>query len=69
MPPRAIPIKEAKDPLTGLVRQAAKGARLTISVHGQHRLPDPDSAGGYRVMGSSPGIRRRPHPARARVMK
>jgi prevent-host-death family protein len=33
--PRAIPMREAKDHLPSLVRQVARGARLTISVHGR----------------------------------
>ena len=32
---RSYSIKEAKDHLPGLVRQAAKGLRLTITVHGR----------------------------------
>jgi prevent-host-death family protein len=33
--PRMIPMREAKERLPGLVREAACGARLTITVHGR----------------------------------
>ena len=35
MPVRTIAIKEAKDHLARLVRQAAKGVSMTITVHGR----------------------------------
>lgn len=63
MPAESLSIKEAKDHLPSLVRQVAKGARVTITVHGR---PQADLVPHSAAPAQAPS-RQRPVPVRIKL--
>jgi len=70
---RTIAIKEAKDQLAKLVRQAAKGASTTITVHGRPladlvpHVPQPEAVRPPRAL--PPRVKLTPGPASDAVLE